>query len=253
MLAFKSKKHQIGAATSIDMCLTFPLFVVLITFMVQMALVLHAYTVVHYAAYKGARAARVHVLDGDHAFLQLDLPYIVDIVASIGNGAIILDSMLGDGSVTDLLDDELRQRVRASAMNQLVSISPGSTAYAVNANGEAWHEPSVRQYLTAATEQYSDGRLEPLMRKANYAYSDLNTQVEFKFLDFKNPLLQEAEDVWRIYDTITSTPLHSQVDIPVTVTVKYRYELQIPIGQLFFANDPTRNYGRVMEATVKLM
>lgn len=252
MLAFKSKKHQNGAATSMDMILTLPLFVIMLTFMVQMALVLHAFTVVQYSAYKAARSARVYVLDGDHAFLQLDLPYIVELAAGLTNGAIIADSIIGDGNITDLLNPEMRQRIRAAAMNQLVSISPGSPVYAVGSTGEAWHEPTVREYLTAASSEYQD-RIEPLMRKASYAYSDVNTVVDFKFIDFQNPLLQEAEDVWRIFDTVTSTPLHSQIDVPVTVTVKYRYELQIPIGQLFFQNDPTRDYGRWMEATVKLM
>ena len=253
-----SRKKQIGAATAIDMVLTLPLFVAMMLFIIQMALVLHAYTVVQYSAYKAARSARVYVLDGDHAFLGLDLPEIIDAAISLPNAGIILDSLLGDGTITGLFS-EVQERTNAAAMNQLVSISPATSSYNVGGQGDSYDEVSVRQYLEAASvdypTDYSINRVEPMMRKALYAYSDANTTVEFKFIDFDNPLLQESEDVWRIYETIRNTPLHSQVDIPITVTVRYRYELQIPIGQVFFANDTTRpsRYGRWMEATVKLM
>lgn len=260
MRMIATKRRQIGAATATDMMLTFPLFATMLLFMIQMALVLHAYTVIHYSAYKAARSARVHVLDSDHAFLGLDfekmgLPGWTDIVLGLPNEAIILDGLIGGGgSVSDFLQDDVTKRLAAAAMNQLVTISPASSRYAVGGQGESWDETSVRDYVSAATENYGDQtRIEPLFRKARYAYSDLNTEVNFKFLDFNNPVLQEIEDVWRIFETVTNTPMHSQINIPVSVTVRYRYELQIPIGQVFFANDPARAYGRWMEATVKLM
>jgi len=255
-----TKKQQLGAATATDMMLTFPIFATMLLFIIQMALVLHAYTVIHYSAYKAARSARVHVLDGDHAFLGLDfesmgLTQYASIILGLPNAAIIADGLIGGGgATTNLVGPQINQRLTAAAMNQLVAISPASQKYAFGGLGDTWHEPSVREYVTAATTNYGDpDRIEPLMRKARYAYSDANTSVVFKFLDFNNPVLQEIEDVWRIFETVTNTPLHSQINIPVTVTVKYRYELQIPIGQWFFANDPTRSYGRWMEATVKLM
>lgn len=262
MRIFATKKRQLGAATAMDMMLTFPLFATTLLFMIQMALVLHAYTVINYSAYKAARSARVHVLDGDHAFLGLDfeamgMPSWADEVIGIPNAAIIMDGLIGGGgSTSDFFQDDVTKRLTAAAMNQLITISPASQNYLDGriATGDSYDEVSVRDFVTAATEIYGDqDRIGPLMRKAQYAYSDLNTIVKFKFLDFNNPVLQEIEDVWRIFDTVTNTPMHSQINVPVSVTVRYRYELQIPIGQVFFANDPDDPYGRWMEATVKLM
>jgi len=245
-------RRQRGAATSVDIMLTFPLFAIMMLFLIQMGLVMHAYTVVHYSAYKAARSARVHVLDGDHAFLELDYPGWASAILNIPNGAILADSLLGDGSVTAVLDGDMQDRIEGAAMTQLVSISPAHPKYAAGGRGGAWHRQSVSDYLAAASAEY-DGRTGPLMRKARYAYNESNTEVKFRFVDFRNPVLQEIEDAWRIYDLVTNTPLHSQIDVPVSVTVRFRYELQIPVGQVFFANDPDHRYGRWMEATVKLM
>lgn len=248
----RSRKRQSGAATSIDFMLTLPLFTVFMLFLLQMALVLHAYTVVQYSAYKAARSARVQVLDGDHAFLGLDLPGWADAIASLPNASIITAAMTGLGDFGNLLE-ESEKLAAAAAMQQLVSISPASSVYASGVPGESWDEATQRAYYVAAGAGFSPDRTEPLMRKARYAFSGANTQVEFSFIDFQNPVLQEAEDIWIIFEQLSNTPLHSQINIPVTVTVRYRYELQIPIGQAFFANDPNHSYGRWMEATVKLM
>lgn len=257
MRYFKSRKRQLGAATATDIILTFPLFAILMLFIIQMALVLHAYTVVHYSAYKAARSARVHVLDGDHAFLELDYPGWAEAILSIPNAAILADSLLGDGSVTAVLDGDLQERIDGAAMNQLISISPAHPGFANGTPGDSWDDTSIREYLAVASTEY-DNRTDPLMRKARYAYSDANTSVKFRFINFRNPVLQEIEDAWRIYETVTNTPLHSQIDVPMSVTVRFRYELQIPVGQWFFANETSANgtwtsYSRWMEATVKLM
>ena len=246
----RCKHRQLGAATSIDFMLTFPLFATLLLFMIQMGLVLHAYTVINYSAYKAARSARVQILDGDHAFLAMQLPDFLEAAKSIPNGLKLVDGLLG-GDFSGI-NAEAMQAVKASAMNQLVAISPARERYAYAAPGAGWDESSFRMYIDAAGEQYQS-RTDPIIRKARYAYDESNTEVKFAFIDFKNLDLQDIEDLARIYDTIEKTPIHSLVDIPVTITVRYRYELQIPIGQVFFANDDNRSYGRWMEATVRLM
>jgi len=220
--------RQRGSATALDFMLTFPIFAFLMLFFMQMALVLHAYTVVQHAAYKAARAARVHVLDVDHAFLALNLNVVQQLITNAP---------------------------------MLVSISPASSDYATNNTGTNWNEESFRQYVTNITEGYGE-RTEPLIRKARYAYDPNNTIIELSLLPDFDISLNTASDVEVIYnllrekwDKLRAGNLSQDgfVDWPVYVTVSYRYQLQIPIGNFWFENDPDRRYARWMTAKVRLL
>ncbi len=254
MRPFSIKHKQYGAATSVDFMLTFPIFATLMLFIIQMALVLHAQTVVQYAAYKAARSARVQLLDGDHAFRAMDLPDVFDWV---NNGLSIAQILEGEFLDSGLFNGNARERVSAAAMNELVAISPASRRYANGAPGSSWDESTFTQYVDLAGSDYTD-RTGPLLRKARYAYSDTNTEVDYSFFDITGfgadvKSIYKAADLVRVAKGLNGTPFHSLVDLPVSVTVRYRYELQIPIAQVAFWDRSKPRYSRVLEATVNLM
>jgi len=239
---------QLGAATAMDFMLTFPLFAFLLLFFIQMALVLHAYTVIQYSAYVAARSARVQALDSDHAFRDLELGKLKTIFDNAPNVIKGIDLLTGK-NLSGIQDNI--ERIHAAAMNQLVSISPASKVYATGNTGNNWNETSYSRYVAAVVKNYGSNRVAPIVRKARYAYDPENTKVKISFLpdQFK---LGDLRDL-KVINAIKNTPLDSQINLPVFITVEYRYELQIPIGRTFFANDDQRPYGRWMTATVNLM
>jgi len=256
MRIISTKYQQRGSATSVDFMLTFPIFAIIMLFIIQMALMLHAYTVVHYSAYKAARSARVQMLDGDHAFSGLEIPEIFDRARDAFSIAQVLEAQfLGDFS---FLNKKVERYVKAAAMNQLVAISPARTQFLTEPTGDSWNESAFRHYVEAASANADyTGRVNPLVRKARYAFSESNTEVDVKFFDIsigRNwDSLKKIEDLIRIKNGLEGISPHSMVDLPVTVTVRYRYELQIPVGQVIFDDKKGRKYGRWMEATVTLM
>lgn len=256
MRKYSTKYQQRGSATSVDFMLAFPIFAIIMLFIIQMALMLHAYTVVHYSAYKAARSARVQMLDGDHAFRGLEFPeFFGKALDALSIAKVIEGQLLGDIS---FLNANAERHVKAAAMNQLVAISPARPKFLTEATGDSWNESAFRQYVEAASANsgHTD-RVDPLVRKARYAFSEANTEVDIKFFDlglgFNLESIKKAEDLVRLKNALKGIPPHSLVDLPVTVTVKYRYELQIPVGQVIFDDKEGRKYGRWMEATVTLM
>lgn len=250
-----------------DMMLTFPIFAFLLLFFIQMALVLHAYTIIQYSAYTAARAARVQIFDGDHAFRDLDLGLITKLFAHAPN-LIKIGGAVFDVEITGM--PEVRQRIHAAAMNQLVTISPASNVYATGNTGDNWDQATYTQFANAATDGYGSNRVSPLIRKAKYAYDPANTEVEISIPELSelirianSPSVLNRSNILKLADTaktyrnvapyVATTPHYNVTNLPISVTVKYRYELQIPIGRTFFANDDERPYGRWMSATVNLM
>ena len=251
-------KQQRGSATAVDFMLTFPIFAFLMLFFMQMALVLHAYTVVQHAAYSAARSARVQVLDVDHAFLALDFHPLQQLLVNAPVGLRLGDALLG----TNLTGFQTSmEHIHAAAMNQLVPVSPASARYATNGMGDNWHEESFNNYVTKITEGYSE-RSAPLVRKARYAYDPANTVIELSLLPDFELSLNAATDVEVIYNALRdkwnefrsgNLPQDGFVDWPVYITLSYRYELQIPIGNYWFENDENRRFARWMTAKVRLL
>jgi len=252
-------KRQRGSATAVDFMLTFPIFAFLMLFFMQMALVLHAYTVVQHAAYSAARSARVQVLDVDHAFLALDFHPLQQLLVNAPVGLRLGDALLG----TNLTGFQTSmEHIHASAMNQLVSVSPARAVFATNGMGANWHEESFNRYVTKITEGYDDERAGPLVRKARYAYDPANTLIELSLLPDLSLSLGALTDVEVIYNSLRDKwnqlragelPQDGFVDWPVYVTVSYRYQLQIPLGAYWFENDEQRRYARWMTAKVRLL
>ena len=251
-------QKQRGSATAVDFMLTFPIFAFLMLFFMQMALVLHAYTAVQHATYSAARAARVHVLDVDHAFLALDFNRPLQLAFNAPIGLRLGDALFGSnltGFKTSM------EHIHASAMNELVAVSPASARYATNEPSAAWHEQTFTEYVTKITEGYGE-RTAPLVRKARYAFDRSNTKIELSLLPDLTLSLGTVSDVEIIYNSLRDKwnlirageiAGDSLVDWPVYLTVSYRYQLQIPLGNIWFENDTIRRYGRWMTSKVRLL
>lgn len=229
-----------GAAVAVDFTLTIPIFMVLILFMVQLALLANASLIVHYSAYNAARSARVWLLDDDHAYKELGCCLMqAQAWAQIGLDG--LDQLKGQGH---------EDKVRLAATMPLVSISPGSDRYGPRAPGGPFSSARLNHQFQVITDG-DNSRQKMLQRKARYAFTEENTAIEFGFLDNDPNLAAMAVKALQQLGGVPSQP-GSITNIPVFGEVTFRYPLLMPIAAAVFNEDDQNPYARFLNAKVKL-
>lgn len=223
-----------GAAVAVDFTLTIPIFMSLILFMIQLALMANASLIVHYAAFSGARAAKVWMVEKDHGFAELDCCGV--------SGFAAIDSFIGlVGEFRG--DDETARRVRVAVSVPLVSISPANPRFGPRNPGSAFNASQMSELFGIIRPQNKD----MLMRKAHYAFDESNTKIEYGLLD--EDLFQSGLDLAGILGDV---PVGSIASLPVHTEVSYRYTLIIPLAAALFNNDDSQPYARLMTAKVSL-
>jgi len=210
-------QHQGGAAAAVDFVLTFPVVLIILFVVVQFMLLLNDALIVHYAAYQGARSARVWMWDFDpRRFLSVDLPLMNNPIA-----------------LRNLNSGEVRDQVERATRFALIPAAPA-------AGGGSGPVPA--QALNAAAQVAgADGRAEVLRRKAGYAFDPANSQVSYGVatpmdrVEFGLDLLKQG-DAW-----------------PVKVEVSFRVRLEVPVVRIFGSSAGDGNYYTTIKAEMVLL
>ena len=227
-------KAETGAAVAVDFTLTIPIFMSLILFMIQLALMANASLVVHYAAFNGARAAKVWMVEKDHGFAELDCCGVSVISA--------VDSIVGFAGEYQG-DDETAKRVRVAVSVPLISISPANPRFGPRNPGNAWKQTEMTQFFNTIRPQSKS----MLVRKAQYAFDETNTKITYGLLN--QDLFVSGMDLLGI---VGDVPIGSIASLPVHTEVSFRYTLIIPLAAALFNNDDSQPYARLMTARVSL-
>ena len=288
------RHKQLGAANAVDMVLTVPLFVAAMLIVIQFALLCHAVLVVQYAAYSAARTARVSIWDSDLAFRDLncaddrlcEVARLVSLSTTAARFAGDLTNL--DGLAENIGQGTIGGRdpvVTAAAMTRLIAISPASSKHRIGTPSEnqaVWNQTAIEQYVSSLTNSFDgDGdddirinRNQMILNKARYAFDDRNTQVTWEIFSvdsvtesfggaFEGDLLDTARTIAgageEMNDWLSVIPYFNNnklrlPSLPIEVTVRYRFALQVPIGARLFNNDPDRAnpYARIITYTVRL-
>lgn len=224
-----------GAAAAVDFVLTIPVFLAVLSFLIQFALLAHASLVVHYAAYSAARSARVWFWDRDTAFLEAIHPSIRSSVAA--------QFWFSDQA-------EIERRVELAGRFPLIAISPSKPV--------AGHPPldtGLQAYLDEVAAVEDDNRSlrqAAYRQKARYAYDPRMSQVTYAA-----PLIPElAEGAAGLFETAKDAQelLKNGDAWPVYADVSYMFYLVVPLGGPVFGSwQPDGYYARRMYAEVKLL
>lgn len=268
-----------GVAAIMDFTLVLPIFVMIILLTLQLALMANASILVHYSAYSAARAAKTHLVDFDHAFLDLDCCSVN--VANKAIGVMEALSILNGGG------GDASERIFAAAAWPLVSLAPSSSAISVNSSGagqnssrssfDRINDLDLRSLLRK--QAISAGRTNLLIKKASYAFSSAYLQV-----DYGSPIFNTVSELWQQQ---SSSPSAAQIasslganakyaaiamnlakqlqsssysittitSLPVYAEVQFYFPLLVPwAGALFEqSNSMANNPGRWMSAKVELL
>jgi len=253
------RSQQTGMVSAVEMVLTIPFFAAAVLIIVQIAMIAHATLVVRYAAYSAARSARVHLVDSDHAFRELDCCDAITVAAAkafaLGGVNAVVTNMAGQ----DL--GNWRNKAQKAAMNTLVSISPGNKDVASKASPDSslWDQQFMTRYYDAVTTTNYNNSYQPraqiLLNKSRYAYDTNNSTITIETFSpseitnsFSSPqaALGQANRVGDLYSFGKYVSQNSNLltNVPVRATVEFRFPLQIPFAAPIFCND--RNTPRVV-------
>lgn len=208
---------QGGAAAAVDFALTFPVVLIMLFVVVQFMLLLNDALIVHYAAYQGARSARVWLWDFDpRRFLSVDMP-------QLNNPLTLRNPNSG----------EVQGQVERAVRFALIPAAPA-------AGGGRGPIPA-RALDAAAQVAGANGRAEVLKRKAGYAFDPANSQVSYALATRLDPAkfgvyrLQQG-DAW-----------------PVKVKVAFRVRLEVPVVRIFGSDAGDGNYYTTIKAEMVLL
>lgn len=212
-----------GVASAVDFVMVVPLFMFIMCVFVQLAMIVNASLIVHYAAYSAARTARVHYCNRS-----------------------VVEYPLG------FLSCNLRRAEREAekaAKFVLIAASPVDTS--VPSSGTP-----PQQVIDWLSTQYLE-RSSPLITQANYAFDSRNVDVEVEPATSSNILLETQFIRERIppivsFDRLTDKKLRNSW--PVTVTVKYSKHLGVPLVGPFLSDERRGNdHFQTIEAKITLL
>jgi len=227
-----------GAAAAVDFVLTIPIFLAVISFVIQFALLAHASLIVHYAAYSAARSARVWFWDRDTAFFGAFLDE--DIVRS----SLVAQIWFSDTA-------EIERRVELAGRFPLIAISPSKQI----AGGHPPLDPGLQAHLDEVAAIEIDNqtlRTSAYRQKARYAYDPRMSTVTYAA-----PLIPElSEGATGLFESIKDVQEQFKPGDawPVYADVSYMFYLVVPLGGPIFGTwQPDGYYARQMYAEVKLL
>jgi hypothetical protein len=263
---------QDGVATVVDFSLTIPIFIAVVFLMTQLALMVNASLVIHYAAYNAARAAKVHMLDMENAFWELDCCYVDSLFAPVG-GALKLADLIFEPEGP--WREETDRKVLTAAAFHLISLAPSSEQRYINRQPSVSFEKlGLRKYLNHLTDNDA-ARTDLLLHKARYAFDERYTKVDYnntaigliKRLINENrtprkqefgEMFEEALVTWELAKVMKdpARALATITSIPVYAEVSFRFPLLVPFAAGIFndydPNLPADEPGIWLEARVKL-
>ncbi len=216
-----------GGVQSLAFVLTFPIFMLLVLFIVQLSQLLIGVVVVHYAAFAAARAACVWIpaVTSDSTLVPAGRSSNANLLP--GNAAAGVELLL-DAQAVDVLASRKAREIWSAAALACVAISPSrstSTAPASPlAESTAGSLTTVIRALDAGAA--ANGRLpQRLSNKTNDAFA--NTSVALRFDDRSaTPSAGEFHSYNPLsHPTVPHVPAEVGWQDPVQVTVRHRFAL----------------------------
>lgn len=176
-----------GAAGAVDFTLTFPMFLIILMFVLEFAAIANNAILVHYAAFAAARSARVtawYWLDEEAAIARLARP-----IPSWSN-----------------------ERAEAAARFALIAASPADRDGEIPRSASPEVDAALRHLLAAAGNggAYA-ARHAALRRKAAYAFHDANVEVEIGF-----PFLPPGSNPFTPGPVSATVRFWSHLELPAT-------------------------------------
>ena len=219
-------RDQSGSANAVDFVMVIPFFIFIMCLFVQMAMIVNASLIVHYAAYSAARTARVHYCNRP-----------------------VIQYPLGFASCnTDRAEDKALETARYV----LIAASPVDDS--IQSNGNPPNES-----LQWLADQYLE-RESPILVQARYAYDVRNVIVEVEPAVSTDIAIQGQYVFERLQFSAGSASLDAASDRkllnawPVTVNVEYVKHLGVPlVGPLLSNVRRGNDHFRTIEAEITLL
>lgn len=219
-------RDEAGTANAVDFIMIIPFFIFIMCLFVQMAMIVNASLIVHYAAYSAARTARVHFCN--RSVLQYSLGYASCSVS------------------------RAEEKALDTARYVLIAASPVNADIPSNGN-------PPNESLQWLANQYLK-RNSPILVQARYAYDSRNVTVnvepavspdvliDMQFIEERIPDFGSGSNP----DTLTDRKLLNAW--PVTVNVEYVKHLGVPlVGPLLSNVSRGNNHFRTIEAEITLL
>lgn len=219
-------RDKSGSANAVDFVLVMPFFMFIMCLFVQMAMIVNASLIVHYAAYSAARTARVHYCN--RSVLQYPLGFASCSTSRAENEAI------------------------KAARYVLIAASPVDAS--IPSNGSPPNDS-----LQWLANQYLE-RESPILVQARYAFDSRNVSVRVRPAVSLDPLIEAQLIAERVpaFDSASNSNTWTDRKLlnawPVTVEVEYVKHLGVPlIGP--FLSDVRRgnNHFRTIDAEITLL
>lgn len=233
-----------GSAEASDFALTFPILLLVILMIVQLAMALNASIIVHYAAYSAARASRAHAwerTEGDIYTLQ-QLRRRSEAGGNRTAATFFADNARNIGRTCQRAADAARLALIAATPSTMRSRTYTSPQGSGCRGSTAW--PAIQTYA-GRVATLAGANSDVILTKARYAFSPQNTSVVVR--------LSELQQARALYAGVRGKEYDS---LPVTAEVTFQYPLTLPMGpfgRLFGARAPDGLYKRRLSATVELL
>jgi len=220
-IRFSLNRDETGSANAADFVLILPFFMFMMCLFVQLAMLVNASLIVHYAAYSAARTASVHFCNRS--------------VLSYRLGYLGCDSKKAEA-----------EAIKA-ARYVLIAASPADNS--IQSNGNPPNES-----LQWLADEYLE-RKSPILIQARYAYDSRNVVVQVKPASSTNLIIQGQY----VYERIPSEDsIKGDKKLlntwPVTARVEYVKHLGVPLVAPFLSNVRRGNdHFRTIEAEITLL
>jgi Flp pilus assembly protein TadG len=251
-----------GGSTVIDFTLTAPFFMIVVMLIIQFALLANGALLVHYAAYAGARAARVHAwIYPDDLGIAANLNPIDGPIPNLEVDALSIPESLRPFQTAAQAADRAARLALVAAAPAARRIPKAKDAKVPEALYQAMGE--AHPFFNRTWKR--GGRIRSLQEKARFAFDPEHAVVTTGFLK-PNPLaIGQSVLLGRPIDCSAEPAQCDPMGVPlspgapVTVGVRFRLWLSLPIASRIWCAIPDTceevkgHYFRVATARVTLL
>ena len=221
--------NETGSAAALDFVMTMPLFMLMITLFVQLAMIANSALIVHYAAFSAARSARVHMWHRDVWWDKLD-----DYVVNSEDSSVLFPVLYAKNA------QAAKRAAHNAAKWVLIAASPVSK--------NSWARPvnvPERIIRRIAGQNLPEDREATILRQAAYAYGEQNTEIEI----IPAALSVSINSLGYLQEMLMPSNAW-----PIKATVRFRKYLSLPLAAVALGTRSEHGkYFRWIEAEMTLL